>query len=71
MSEKEKMIGMMLPESIAEKVQTEATKQERSLSAQVRFILKEWIDGQEGNYHCTRCGAIDSVPMPLCVECRR
>jgi len=69
--EKEKMVGMMLPESLAAKVQQEATRQERSLSGQVRLILKEWVDSQEGHPHCSKCGIMENVSMPLCIECRR
>jgi hypothetical protein len=40
--EKEKMVGVTLPESLIEKIQEEAWKKERSLSAQIRYILKLW-----------------------------
>ena len=44
--EKEKMVGAMVPESVVEEVQKEATKEDRSLSAQVRVILKAWVEGR-------------------------
>jgi len=47
MSEKEKLVGVMLDESIIEKLKAVADKYERSLSGQVRYILKQWIDENE------------------------
>ena len=44
--EKEKMVGAMVPESVIEEVQKEANKEDRSLSAQVRVILKAWVEGR-------------------------
>ena len=46
--EKEKMVGVVLPAELIQKLQEEADKKERSLSAQVRFILKKWLGKEEG-----------------------
>jgi hypothetical protein len=45
--EKEKMVSLMLPESLVRKIQAEASKKERSLGGQIRYILKMWEENDE------------------------
>ena len=47
--EKEKMVGVTLPESLIQRIQDEANTKERSMSGQIRFILKNWVDGLENS----------------------
>ena len=46
--EEERMVGVTLPESLIEAIQAEARREVRSLSGQIRFILKEHFDGRNG-----------------------
>ena len=43
-NKKDKFVGLDMPENWFQKIKKEADKQQRSLSAQIRFILKEWLD---------------------------
>jgi len=45
--EKERQVGIVIPEDLIKKIQEEANKQDRSLSAQVRYILKQWAGETE------------------------
>lgn len=40
--EKEKLVGVKLPLDLIKSIQKEANSRERSLSGQIRYILKEW-----------------------------
>lgn len=42
-----KFIGITLPEDLVGLIDKEADAQERSRSAQIRLILKEWFDNRE------------------------
>lgn len=45
--EKEKFVGITLPWSLIKKLQGKAGEKERSLSAQIRYILKHWGEENE------------------------
>jgi Arc/MetJ-type ribon-helix-helix transcriptional regulator len=45
--EAERMVGVVLPESLITKIQEEGQRKERSMSAQIRYILKEWAEREE------------------------
>ena len=42
--EKEKFVGVVLPEELIDRIQQEGMSQERSMSGQIRYILKQYYD---------------------------
>ena len=45
--ENERMVGVTLPESLIKTIQDQAQREMRSMSAQIKFILKEHFEEKE------------------------